>query len=261
MKTKIFIRILVFSCLYMAVPADGCSQEELFRAHVAENMDKMPALTAFSSSCVGFHIRNDFGMKELMFADVTGLWQLQKNQILMSVSHYGYANYGEMELAVGYGRNFGDRFAMTARIFYLMAHARGYPGSHSLCTDFALAYKVIPELWLEANVYNPFVLRYGVVGQCVIPLRFAVGFTYMPMQKLLLSLNTSKRLPGEWEVDARFMTQPMEPLLLAVHCSNNRLGFYIGLIYKGFHISIEAAWYYRISVSPQLGGRYYFDGL
>ena len=162
-----------------------------------------------------------------------------------------------MTLSVGYGRNFGDRFAMTARIFYLMAHARGYPVRHSLCTDFALAYKVSGKLMLDATVYNPFMMRYGVVGQDVIPLRFTIGCTYSPVQKLLLSLTTSKILPGEWEVDCRFLGQPIPPLLLAVNCSNSRLGVFIGLIYRTFLISVEAAWHYRISVSPQIGGLYF----
>lgn len=257
MKTKLFIKILVFSCLYIAVTADGYSQEELFRAHTAENMDKLPAMSAFSSSWIGFHIRNDFGMKEMMFADVSCVWHHNKNLLISTVNHYGYANYGEMQISVGYGRNFGDRFAMTARIFYLMAHARGYPSSHSLCTDFAFAYKATQKVLMNAVVYNPFMLRYGVVGQNIIPLRFAIGCTYMPMQKFLMSLTTTKMLPGEWEVEGRFMTQPIPPLLLSVSCSNSRLGVFFGLIYRKFLISVEAAWYYRISVSPQIGGHYF----
>lgn len=257
MKTKLFIRILVFSCLYMAAPADGSSQDWLLRVHSAETMPKMPAVSCFSNSYAGFHFRNDFGMKEMMFAEVASAWHIQKNLLMMAVNHYGYANYGNIELSVGYGRNFGDRFAITARIFYLMAHARGYPSCHSFCTDFALAYKINPKIWLNAAVYNPFMLRYGVVGEDVIPLRFAVGCTYMPVQKFLMSLTTTKMLPGEWEVNGQFLTQPISPLLLSVNCSNMRLGVFIGLIYRKFLISVEASWYYRISISPQIGG-YYF---
>lgn len=257
MKTKIFIKLLIFSCLYISVPADGYSQDELYHAHAAENMDKMPALSAFSTSYVGFHIRNDFGMKEMMFADVSSAWYCKKNLLIMSVNHYGYGNYGEMRLSVGYGRNFGDRFAMTARIFYLMVHARGYPTRHSLCTDFALAYKVSNKLWFDATIHNPFMMRYGIVGQDIIPLSFSVGCTYLPIPKLLLSLSTTKKLPGEWDIDCRFLTQLIPPLLLSVNCSNSRLGIIIGLIHRKFLISVEAAWYYRISVSPQIGGLYF----
>lgn len=257
MKTKRFIRILVFSCLYIAVPAEGCGQDGLFRVYTAEISPETPSLSCFSDSYAAFHFRNDFGMKEMMFAEVSSTWMRKRNAILLSVNHYGYASYGEIKLAVGYGRNFGDRFAMTARIFYLMAHARGYPGSHSLCTDFSLAYKATSKFWLDATVFNPFMLHYGVVGQEVIPLKFSIGCTFIPLQKFLLSLHTSKTLPGEWEVDGRFMAQPISPLLLAVNGSNHRLGIFIGLIYRKFLITIEAAWHYRVSVSPQIGG-YYF---
>lgn len=259
MKTEIILKILVYSCLCLTTHFRGQSQESLFRAHAAENLAETPALNCFATSFISFHFRNDFGLKELMFADVSGTWQSQRNAIMFSVNHYGYAHYGDMRLSIGYGRNFGDRFAMTARVFYLMAHAREYPIRHSLSIDFSIACKVSAKLYFDATAYNPFMMRYGIVGQEVIPMRFSAGCTYMPVQKLLLSLSMAKSLPGAWEVDCRMMTQPIASLLLAVNCSNTRLGAFIGLIYKKFLISVEAAWYYRISVSPQIGGLYYWE--
>ena len=254
MKTKAIISILIISGLCLLVPTNGMSQEQLFRVHAAEIVAKMPALSCFTPTFTGFHFRNDFGMKEMMFADVVSNINLRKNIILFAVNHYGYANYGDFKLTVGYGRNFGDRFAMSARIFYLMSHARGYPPRHSLCVDLAFACKVTQKVWLDASVYNPFLLHYGVTGQDVIPLEFALGCTYMPVRKLLLSLTTSKSLPGAWEVTGRFMTHPIAPLLLAADFSNNHLGVCIGLIYKKFLFSVQATWHYRISVSPEIGG-------
>jgi len=260
MKTKIIIKILVFSCLNMVLPGVGMSQGWLMRVHIVENLAEKPAMSCFSDSHAGFHLRNDFGLKEMMYADVSGVWCVKRNALLFAVNHYGYANYGELQLSAGYGRNFGDRFAMTARIFYLMAHARDYPSRHSLCADFALACKVSGKLWLDANVYNPFMLRYGIVGKDVIPLRFSVGCTYLPVRKLLISLSIAKSLPGAWEVDGRFLIQPINPLWLAVYCSNSRLALLIGVTYKNFLFSVQAAWHYRVSVSPQIGGHYYPNG-
>lgn len=259
MKTKIKKKILIFSCLYVATTLLGNAQASLFRADMVEKIAKRPALSCFSTSCAGFHCRNDFAVKEMMFAEVYGIWIRHRNVILASVNHYGYANYGDMQLSVGYGRNFGDRFAMTARLFYMMAHARDYPARHSLCADFAVACKINPKLYMDVAVYNPFVMRYGIVGQEVIPLEFRMGCTYAPLPKLLMSCSVAKSLPGAWEVDCRLMTQPVVPLLLAVDCSNTRLGVFIGLIYKKFLFSVQAAWYYRISVSPQVGGQCYWE--
>lgn len=254
MKIRIIQKILFVSGLYCWTLASCLAQEWMFRVHTAEISAKMPALSCFIPTFAGFHFRNDFGMKEMMFADVVGNINLRRNILLIAVNHYGYANYGDFKLTAGYGRNFGDRFAMTARIFYLMAHARGYPPQHSLCADFAFACKVTQKVWLDAAVYNPFLLHYGVKGREVIPLEFAVGCTYMPVRKLLLSLTMSKSLPGAWEVSGRFMSHPIAPLLLAADCSNNHLGVYIGLIYKKFLVSVKTTWHYRISVSPEIGG-------
>lgn len=250
--------MLFISFLCSLASLQGLSQEQLMNVHAVEKSAEMPAMSCFVQTFVGFHFRNDFGMKEMMYAEVVGKMNIRKNILSFSVNHYGYANYGDFMLAVGYGRNFGDRFAMSARIFYMLSHARGYPPRHSLCADFAFSCKVTPKLWLDATVYNPFMLRYGVVGKEVIPLRFGVGCTYLPVRKLLLSVTVSKPLPGAWEVTGRFLTQPIAPLLLGADCSNNHLGVYIGVIYREFVVSVQAAWHYRISVSPEIGG-WWFD--
>ena len=179
MKTKVIIMVLIISGLYLLTPMDGRSQELLFRVHSAEIVAEMPALSCFRPTFAGFHFRNDFGMKELMFADIVGIMNIRKNILFFSVSHYGYVNYGDFKLTVGYGRNFSDRFAMTARIFYLMAHARGYPARHSLCADFAFAYRVTPKVLLDAAVCGTrcytFEVRNGVyVYACA----KAVALTY-----------------------------------------------------------------------------------
>lgn len=258
MKTKQILKILVFSCLSLIISNPCGAQEWMMRAHIVEKSAESPALGCFTPTFAGVHFRNDFGTKEMLFTNAEGMLALQKNKLLFSVTHYGYANYGELKLSVGYGRNFGDRFAMTARIFYLMAHARDYPARHSLCTDFAIACRASPKLLFDATVYNPFMMRYGIVGQDVIPLKFSIGCTYTPVRKLLLSLIMSKELPGGWVVDCRFMTQPLPPLLLAVDCSNLRLGVYVGWQFRRFLISAQATWHYRIAVSPEIGG-FYFD--
>ena len=260
MKTLINSKILIFSYLSFTTTIVALAQENMFCVHAVENLAERPAMSCFSASFAGFHFRNDFGLKEMMFAELSGVWLKDKNAFIATINHYGYANYGDMQLSVGYGRNFGDRFAMTARVFYLMAHARGYPVRNSLCTDFSIACKVSPKLYFDVSVYNPFMMRYGVVGQEVIPMRFAAGCTYFPVSKLLMSLSMTKTLPGAWEVDCKFLTRPIPPLLLAANCSNSRLGVFVGLIYRKFLISVEAAWYYRISVSPQIGGYCFPEG-
>jgi len=251
--------MLVYSCLILVTPCLGQSQDGLWSVHAVEKSMEMPAAGVLSNSFAGIHLRNDFCTKEMMMAEAAGQFVLQKNVLLASVNHYGYSGYGDLKLSFGYGRNFGDRFAMTARVFYLMAHARGYPTRHSLSVDFAFAYRTSPKLLFDAAIYNPFMLRYGVVGQEVIPMKFSVGCAYKPVRKFLLSLTMSKVLPGSWEVDFRFMTQPMDPLLLEAGCSNHRLGLYIGWKHKHLLLSVSAGWYYRISVSPEIGCFYFFD--
>jgi len=257
MKTKKLLKLLVLNVLCLMTTHTCFAQEWMILAHTAEKYTELPAMSCFSPTRMGLLFRNDFGTKEMMFANISGVVAIQKNRLFLDMTHYGYTNYGELTLAAGYGRSFGNRFAMTARVFYLMAHTRNYPARHSLSTDFSLACRTSPKLMFDVAVYNPFMLRYGIVGEAVIPMKFIIGCTFIPVSKLLLSIITSKALPGGWEVDGRFMVQPASPLILAVDCSNVRLGLYVGWRYRQFLLSVRASWHYRISVSPEIGGFYF----
>ena len=90
MKTKVVINILVISSLYLLTPVKGMSQNFLIRAHAAEIVADMPALSCFLPTFAGFHFRNDFGMKKMMFADVVSNISLRKNILLVAINHYGY---------------------------------------------------------------------------------------------------------------------------------------------------------------------------
>lgn len=250
---------MVFSGLYFLKPTDSTAQEQLIRAQSADSYAEVPALSCFSPSYAGLHLRNDFGTKELMNAAFFGTLSLQKNHLFSFINHYGYANYGNFQVSVGYGRNFGGHFAMSGHLLYIMEHARGYPARHSLCADFNFVGRISPKLFLFTTVHNPFLMRYGIVSQNIIPLKFTIGSLYIPMRKLLFSLMTAKTLPGAWEINCRFLTQPLPPLLLAADCSNHFLSIWIALNYKNFLFSIKAAWHYRISVSPEVGGFYFWS--
>ena len=259
MKTRTLVILMIFSGLYIAKPFCCAAQEQLIYAHIADSYAETSALSCFAPPYAGIHLRNDFGTKELMNAELVGTYAIHKNYLMSSINHYGYADYGNFLLSVGYGRNFGGHFAMSGHLLYMMEHARGYPVHHSLCVDFAIAGKISPKLFLFATVHNPFLMRYGIVGQDIIPLMFTLGCTYVPARKLLLSVTTIKTLPGGWELNCRFMTQPIPSLLVAADCSNHYLGIWIALRHKQFLFSVKAAWHYRISISPEIGGYYYIN--
>ena len=248
---------MIFSGLCLSLPHIGHTQERLFPAFAAETYAEIPVLSCFIPSFAGLRFRNDFGTKEMMHAELFGTYTIHRNHLTASIAHYGYSEYGNATIAAGYGRDFGGRFALSGRIFYIMEHARGYPMRHSLCADAGFAFNISQKVTLFTDIYNPFMMRYGIVGQDIIPLKFTIGCLYSPTPKLLLSAMTTKAVPGGWEVGARFITQPISPLLLAAEGTNTHLGLTIYLIHKQFLFSVKAAWHYRISVSPEVGG-YYF---
>ena len=256
MKTNGFHIMLFVSVLLMCLPVGSRSQDMLLCAYRMENMTEMPSMGCFVPSCIGMRFRNDFGTKEMMYADFSGVYSQNHNSLMLYIYHYGYTGYGHLQLTGGYGRRFGHRFAVAMRFTYMMEHARNYSSRHSLCTDVSLSVLITPKVYLHTMVYNPFCMRYGIVDQYIIPLRFMAACTYMPNEKLLFGAVISKELPGAWELGGRFMIRPIPPLLIAVDCANTQLGLSVGLIYRKFVLNVQAAWCYRLALSPQISGWY-----
>ena len=106
------------------------------------------------------------------------------------------------------------------------------------------------ELWSDEPVWA-IDLYCGTYEEDFIHAFAKTGRRVIDTRQLMLPEEAVRRMTG------RFMTHPISPLLLAADCSNNHLGVYIGLLYKKFLVSVQAKWYYRISVSPEIGGGWF----
>src|SRR5574344_236324 len=159
------------------------------------------ASTAFlNHSYVSVSFQNQYFLKELMSEAVSGILKYRQNAFVLKTSHFGYAKYGELSVSIGYARCFGKHSGMGLQFYYYLIHADEYQSLHSLTFDFSLYAPINHKVALGFSVYNPARLKYGIVGQQCLPMRFLFNFDYRVGKNVILFAQVEKELKSKCSV-------------------------------------------------------------
>ena len=253
------LSILIITTLIILDALSGSAQVALQDILYTNAMQGFPAarcMLATSYAHAGF--RNDYALKELMFGKVEFDFIHQQDALLANASHYGYSGFGELKVGIGYGRRFGGKVCVALQAVYLMNHAEHYPTRHSFTVDFSAFCQISRTISLAVSLYNPIRMKYGVIGNEIIPMVFALQANYQPNEKLLFALYGVKTLPGTLDAGLGMYYHPLPNLMVSGAAALSHCGIGILIPWKQIIFSIGADWYYRVSVSTQEDVGYYF---
>lgn len=241
-------RFIGLLCLCYSIQLYTFGQINLYTFNSLQIGKNIPAaLSALEQSNWQIDFSDEFCTKEMMHKSLLGNLHLKQNSIHLRIHHYGYAKYGELTTSFGYGRNFGNHFALALCGHYLFNHAEQYASIHSFTLDFSAFYKITKTINLAVEVYNPFRLRYGIRNGEIIPMQFIVQASYLPSEKIGATLSCRKILPGAFDVGVDLLYHPHPILFLQSSVSHRQLSFGVSLFWRQVLFSINAAWYYQVS--------------
>ena len=146
------------------------------------------------NSVLNASFENRFLLKELMQARLNTVFRYKENAFLLSVSHFGYRLFGEMNLMAGYARRFGPHFSTALRLHYLWTHAADVPAIHSMTFDISFYGNIGRKFGLGFSCYNPARMKYGFTGSTCLPLRFHLELNYKISGNLLIFTQIEKEL-------------------------------------------------------------------
>lgn len=194
--------------------------------------------------------RDDFCTKELMYKALNMGISKNNDALTCNFNHYGYSQFGKLELQLGYAHCFGHKLSIALQGVYLLQHAMHYKSQHSFTVDISFAYQTTQNLLIAIDLYNPIRMRYGITGKEIIPMQFRVLANYQPSERISANIFCQKTLPGDFEIGLEFGYQPITSLVIMGNCSLRKCGIGIHIPWKRIVFSIQSDWYYRISLSP-----------
>lgn len=245
---------LTFLFLWTLAASAQIGLEDYYHYHLSS---KYPAARAFiERPVIDIGFRDDFCTKEIMTKHIGFSYFRNSDILLADLSHCGYSKYGVLKMGLGYSRLFSKKLSIALCGIYLLNHAEHYENLHSFTIDFSACYRISSKFSLSIDLYNPIRMRYGITGNDIIPMSFALQATYHPSNKLLGYLYCTKHLPGELDIGLGLYYQPIKQCIIQGDCSIQKCGLCIHIPWKRLLFCIRADWYYRISLSTE--GNIYF---
>jgi hypothetical protein len=192
------IPLFNFISLFIFAQKEPVSVSDYYFLNYREQNFSVLAWSQFSNVFLFSH--NQFLLKELCTAKISGNYNIKENSVALSVSHFGYSKYGVFTISSGYTRTFAKRVSFGLQMHYLLHHVEDYPKKHSFIFDLSLYGRISQKVGMGISVYNPANLKYGMSGKEPIPMLYSLMLDYKLSDKVLLAVAASKQLPGFFDM-------------------------------------------------------------
>lgn len=124
----------------------------------------------------------------------------------LSFSHFGYSQYHEMMIGLGFARNFADKFAMGVQFNYFTTYfAASNSYRSALLPQIGISVKISPTLNFGFNVINPFQTNIKTEFSIKrIPSIFSLGTEYFFSKELVWRLQMDKEMSSNYRFASGF---------------------------------------------------------
>ena len=216
-----------------------------------------------SKASAGVSYENRFQLAETGLSSAVIALPLKNNKgtFGLSVRKFGYSQYNESKIGLGFGRSFGDHLSIGMQLNYQSIQIGDIYGNKSAFTvEVGAMYKLSPELTIAAHIYNPSRSKITEFDQDRLPAIMRLGMRYQFSKRVFLAVETEKdtynkavlRCGMEYFVgDILFLRAGVasQPL-------SNSFGF--GLKLNKFQVDMAGNFHPVLGISPQLSLTYQF---
>lgn len=228
-------------------------------------------LSGISSPFAGIHYENRYGLKELSLQAAAFAMPLPgdgSNVIGLSMTTFGYSQYRDTKIGVGFGKKLGDKYSVGIQLDYLQTNIGNEYGSNgALAAEAGIQAEIIDNLTLGVHLFNPTrakILEYQIQEETEIeriPTIMRVGVNYLFSDKLLIVIETEKDVYFKPIFKGGIEYHPIDMLYLRGGISSdpvkNTFGF--GLDMNNFRLDFAASKHQVLGYTTQISLVYNFN--
>jgi hypothetical protein len=248
--------LITFTSLSVFAQKERVSVSDYFLLYSREQNFSMLAFVPYSN--LSLFSENQYLLKELSTATISGNYYSKGNTVAVSVSHFGYSKYGIFTISSGFARTFGNRLSFGLQVHYLLHHAETFPQKHSFTFDLSLYGRISQNIGIGVSAYNPANLKYGLTGNERIPMFYILMLDYKINDKVLLALAASKQLPGFFDISGTICFKD-KFYGFQTEVSLKRIGVYFSFWWKRLQFDVGGSFDYRLGFSPGITINYQFS--
>lgn len=193
-------------------------------------------LGSYKHFAIGFHHENRFIVKEQSLHALALIVPVKSGTFGLSYSYFGFKEYNESKIGLGFGRTFGKRFSagIQLNLHYLFL-IEDYGNRNSLTVEGGLQYKPVDKIAFGLHVFNPTMSTISPYKQDTIPTTMRTGISFKPYKNLWLGFETEKSLDTELRLKGGIEYQVIESLFI-------RTGIITSPVQNTFGLGYEISW-------------------
>lgn len=151
------------------------------------------SLSDYNKLAAGIYYENRFIVKEMSLAAGGFILPTKTGTFGLNLTWFGYSNYNEKKIGLGYGRKFGKSFSAGVQLDYLSTYIADDYGNKNLLT-FELGFKaaVGENIVIGGHLFNPVPVYIQKEFNERVPTVFTIGAAYHISKKLFITLETEK---------------------------------------------------------------------
>ena len=247
--------------------AAGMAGASIMRSNLWSNFNNQAGLGSIESLAVGgLHARrfsmDHMGTNAIAMAIPTGTGTIGANY-----SYYGFSDYNESIIGLGYGINLGEHFSAGIQLDYLRTYiAENYGHRGALAVEGGLIANPIENLLIGFHVFNPSQTHVSPEYGEKVPTIFRAGIAYKFFETTMLAIETEKNINlrpdykigiehytfNSFYIRGGVSTHPVETF-------TPEYAFGFGFIFNNIIADIAFANHLQLGFTPHLSINYTFD--
>lgn len=216
---------------------------------VNSNAAALAAVKHFSAAAYG---EKRFMLAELGLYSAVLAKSTQSGNFSLSLDYYGYKEYNESQIALGYARKINDRIDIGAKFNYFSLRIPSYGKASAYNFDIGAVFHITEQLHSGINIYNPLSSRLGKnTGDKLMPV-YRAGLGYELSSSFFTGVEIIKEMGGTTGINASFQYKPVNYLFAraGIVTSNHTWYAGIGYLYKNMRLDVTASMHRQLGISP-----------
>jgi hypothetical protein len=199
----------------------------------------------------GLRFQNHFLIKELTLKHLWGCLEWDNHYFPISISHFGYSQFGLFECKIGYTRSFNSKISFNFNFIYLYNHISEYKNRNGCTFEVSFWGKINSKIGCGFTIFNPALLDYIESKESLIPVKIYFSGWYKINEYFLIFANLEKNAPGNFDFLLTFLMQKNKRAL-ETQFSFKSLGVSYIFQFKSLVLKCNGNFHFQLGTSSEL---------
>ena len=210
----------------------------------------------------GVFAQNRFLVREMNYMGFAYAHPVNSGALALSFTNFGYSQYGESKLGLGYGLKFSDRITGGIQINYHNTRIGNNYGSASvLSAEMGMQTKITSNLELGMHLFNPTQAKLNDFNDERIPRIMRLGMAYTFSNKVFVTLEAEKDIdfPANFKAGIEYKANNKIYLRGGIGTTPATAAFGVGVYHKGLKLDLASSYHQVLGFTPEVSLTYIFE--